>query len=38
MRPTPQDIQRFDARKFYTLVVFALIMIAMIVAQTVFGM
>jgi len=34
MRPTPQDIQRFDARKFYTLVVLALVMIAMIVAQT----
>lgn len=36
MSPTPQDIQRFDARKFYTLIVLALIMIAMIIAQTVF--
>lgn len=36
MSPTPQDIQRYDARKFYILIVFALIMIAMIIAQTVF--
>jgi hypothetical protein len=38
MRPSPRDIRRIDVRKFVILLVLAIIMICLIVAQTLLNM